>query len=318
MTNQLEGLGRHSVIVADTGDFNAIQQFAPEDATTNPSLIFKAVQEPHFRPLVEKAFEQTRIKQANSSEFVDHLMDRLSVLIGVEILKVVPGRVSTEVDARLSFDAAKTVERARKLIAHYQEAGVSKSRVLIKIAATWEGIHACEQLEKEGIHTNMTLLFSFCQAVACAEAGAFLISPFVGRIFDYYKKRDGIDFTPDVDPGVQGVKRIYQYYKRFGYKTLVMGASFRNLGQILELAGCDRLTIAPGLLEQLKGLPGGVERKLSPEMDLPQEMKKIEMDEKRFRWMLNEDPMATEKLAEGIRLFSQDLIKLEQFLKAYV
>ncbi|MEH6435023.1 transaldolase [Massilia sp. DD77] len=304
--NQLEQLKQYTTVVADTGDFQSIKAYAPQDATTNPSLILKAVQKPEYRPLLEKA-----IADAPHAE-IDEIVDNLLIGFGVEILKYVPGRVSTEIDAALSFDTEATVAKGRELIALYEKAGVSRERVLIKIASTWEGIRAAEILEKEGIHCNLTLLFSLCQAVACAEAGVQLISPFVGRIYDWYKKSTGTDYTGADDPGVQSVKRIYQYYQKFGYKTEVMGASFRNTSQILELAGCDLLTISPDLLQKLADSDAPVERKLTH--DANADIAKIDIDEKTFRFMLNEDAMGTEKLAEGIRAFVADSIKLKKMI----
>ncbi|OON61087.1 transaldolase [Massilia sp. KIM] len=304
--NQLEQLKQYTTVVADTGDFQSIKAYAPQDATTNPSLILKAVQKPEYRPLLEKA-----IADAPHAE-IDEIVDNLLIAFGVEILKYVPGRVSTEIDAALSFDTEATVAKGRELIALYEKAGVSRERVLIKIASTWEGIRAAEILEKEGIRCNLTLLFSLCQAVACAEAGVQLISPFVGRIYDWYKKSTGTDYTGADDPGVQSVKRIYQYYRKFGYKTEVMGASFRNTSQILELAGCDLLTISPDLLQKLADADAPVERKLMA--DAKADIAKIDIDEKSFRFMLNEDAMATEKLAEGIRAFVADSIKLKKMI----
>jgi transaldolase len=304
--NQLEQLKQYTTVVADTGDFQSIKAYAPQDATTNPSLILKAVQKPEYRPLLEKA-----IADAPHAE-IDEIVDNLLIAFGVEILKYVPGRVSTEIDAALSFDTEATVAKGRELIALYEKAGVSRERVLIKIASTWEGIRAAEILEKEGIRCNLTLLFSLCQAVACAEAGVQLISPFVGRIYDWYKKSTGTDYTGADDPGVQSVKRIYQYYRKFGYKTEVMGASFRNTSQILELAGCDLLTISPDLLQKLADADAPVERKLVA--DAKADIAKIDIDEKSFRFMLNEDAMATEKLAEGIRAFVADSIKLKKMI----
>ena len=305
--NQLEQLKQYTTVVADTGDFQSIKAYAPQDATTNPSLILKAVQKPEYRPLLEKA-----IADAPHAE-IDEIVDNLLIGFGVEILKYVPGRVSTEIDAALSFDTEATVAKGRELIALYEKAGVSRERVLIKIASTWEGIRAAEILEKEGIHCNLTLLFSLCQAVACAEAGVQLISPFVGRIYDWYKKSTGNEYTGADDPGVQSVKRIYQYYRKFGYKTEVMGASFRNTSQILELAGCDLLTISPDLLQKLADADAPVERKLVAAAIA--DIEKIAMDEKSFRFMLNEDAMATEKLAEGIRAFVADSIKLKKMIE---
>jgi transaldolase len=310
--NQLEQLKQYTTVVADTGDFQSIKAYAPQDATTNPSLILKAVQKPEYRPLLEKA-----VLEANGASIED-IVDRLLIAFGVEILKFVPGRVSTEIDAALSFDTEATVAKGRELIALYEAAGVKRERVLIKIASTWEGIRAAEILEKEGIRCNLTLLFSLCQAVACAEAGVQLISPFVGRIYDWYKKSTGTDYQGADDPGVQSVKRIYQYYRKFGYKTEVMGASFRNTSQILELAGCDLLTISPDLLQKLADADGAVERKLvleSSAANADVNIEKIAMDEKTFRFMLNEDAMGTEKLAEGIRAFCADSLKLKKMIE---
>jgi len=305
--NQLEQLKQYTTVVADTGDFQSIKAYAPQDATTNPSLILKAVQKPEYRPLLEKA-----IADAPGAS-IDAIIDSLLIAFGVEILKYVPGRVSTEIDAALSFDTEATVAKGRELIALYEKNGVSRERVLIKIASTWEGIRAAEILEKEGIHCNLTLLFSLCQAVACAEANVKLISPFVGRIYDWYKKSTGTDYQGADDPGVQSVKRIYQYYRKFGYETEVMGASFRNTSQILELAGCDLLTISPDLLQKLADSDAPVERKLAK--DDGADIEKIAIDEKTFRFMLNEDAMGTEKLAEGIRAFVADSIKLKQMIE---
>ena len=305
--NQLEQLKQYTTVVADTGDFQSIKAYAPQDATTNPSLILKAVQKPEYRPLLEKTIA------AFPTASTEEIVDRLLIAFGTEILKFVPGRVSTEIDAALSFDTAATVAKGRELIALYEAAGIQRSRVLIKIASTWEGIRAAEILEKDGIRCNLTLLFSLCQAIACAEAGVQLISPFVGRIYDWYKKATGTDYTGADDPGVQSVKRIYQYYRKFGYKTEVMGASFRNTSQILELAGCDLLTISPDLLQKLADTQGTVERKLVA--DANADIQKIALDEKTFRFMLNEDAMATEKLAEGIRAFCADSGKLKKMIE---
>ena len=305
--NQLEQLKQYTTVVADTGDFQSIKAYAPQDATTNPSLILKAVQKPEYRPLLEKTIAD--FPQASTEEIVD----RLLIAFGTEILKFVPGRVSTEIDAALSFDLDATVAKGRELIALYEAAGIQRSRVLIKIASTWEGIRAAEILEKDGIRCNLTLLFSLCQAIACAEAGVQLISPFVGRIYDWYKKSTGTDYQGADDPGVQSVKRIYQYYRKFGYKTEVMGASFRNTSQILELAGCDLLTISPDLLQKLADADATVERKLVA--DQSANIEKIAMDEKTFRFMLNEDAMGTEKLAEGIRAFVADSVKLKKMIE---
>ena len=305
--NQLEQLKQYTTVVADTGDFQSIKAYAPQDATTNPSLILKAVQKPEYRPLLEKAIAGL------PAASVEAIVDSLLIAFGVEILKYVPGRVSTEIDAALSFDTEATVAKGRELIALYEKNGVSRERVLIKIASTWEGIRAAEILEKDGIHCNLTLLFSLCQAVACAEANVKLISPFVGRIYDWYKKSTGTDYQGAEDPGVQSVKGIYQYYRKFGYNTEVMGASFRNTSQILELAGCDLLTISPDLLQKLADADAPVERKLVK--DESADIQKIAIDEKTFRFMLNEDAMATEKLAEGIRAFVADSIKLKVMIE---
>jgi transaldolase len=305
--NQLQQLKQFTTVVADTGDFQSIKQFTPQDATTNPSLILKAVQKPEYRHLLDNA-----IKQFPGMPTGD-IIDRVLVAFGMEILKIIPGRVSTEVDAALSFDTAATVAKGRELIALYEDGGAGRERVLIKIASTWEGIRAAEILQQDGIRCNMTLLFALPQAIACAEAGAQLISPFVGRIFDYYKKSTGIDYTGAEDPGVQSVKRIYSYYRKFGYKTEVMGASFRNTSQILELAGCDLLTISPDLLQKLAETEGTVERKLG-EVGASVSIEKVKLDEKTFRFMMNEDAMATEKLAEGIRAFCADSGKLKQII----
>ena len=308
-SNQLIQLKKYSKVVADTGDFQSIKEFEPQDATTNPSLIFKAVQKDEYKPLLQKAM------QDHPGADVDEVMDQLLVLFGLEILKIVPGRVSTETDARLSFDVEGTIKKARKLIGLYEKRGISRERILIKIASTWEGIKASEVLEKEGIRCNMTLLFSLAQAVACAEAGAQLISPFVGRIYDWYKKNEGREFKGAEDPGVRSVHAIFNYYKKFGYKTEVMGASFRNTGQILELAGCDLLTISPNLLQELKEGSADVTAKLTAASAAASPIERIPNSEKTFRFLLNEDAMATEKLSEGIRLFVADIIKLEKIIQ---
>ena len=308
-TTQLDQLKQFTVVVADTGDFASMKQFAPRDATTNPSLILKAAAMPDYAWLIDQA-----IKDAGATAALPAVIDRLLVLFGQEILKIVPGRVSTEVDARLSFDTAATIAKAREIIALYEKAGTPRERILIKIASTWEGIKAAEQLQQEKINCNLTLLFSFPQAVACADAGITLISPFVGRILDWYKKSTGKDFSPTEDPGVKSVTQVYTYYKHFGYKTEVMGASFRNKGEITELAGCDLLTIAPALLGELKASTEPLVRKLDPAAAKSADLKKVSFDEKSFRFALNEDAMATEKTSEGIRLFSADIVKLEQLL----
>ena len=308
--NTLDQLKQFTTVVADTGDFNAMRAYAPRDATTNPSLILKAVQQDAYKPL----FSETVAKHRGQT--TAFITDQVLVRFGLEILKIVPGRVSTEVDARLSFDAKATIAKAHELIALYQAAGVTRDRVLIKIAATWEGIHAATALEKEGIHCNLTLLFSPIQAAACAEGNITLISPFVGRIMDWYKKRDGKDFTAEDDPGVQSVRTIYAYYKNHGYKTQVMGASFRNVGEILALAGCDLLTISPDLLNQLQSMNEPVVRKLIPLEKAATAPIRLDVAEPAFRYAFNADAMATEKLAEGIRAFAVDTQKLEALIAA--
>ena len=310
----LESLKRYTTVVADTGDIEAIARHRPQDATTNPSLLYHAAQMPIYRHLVDEAAALASEHSGSDEEMVEEFIDRLFVLFGCEILKVVPGRVSTEVAAKLSFDTQASIEKARKLIAVYEAKGVGRERVLIKLASTWEGIRAAERLEREGIHCNLTLLFSFAQAVSCAEAGVTLISPFVGRIYDWYKKEHGgAELPPDRDPGVASVIRIYNYYKKFGYKTQVMGASFRNVNQIVRLAGADLLTISPELLDQMEQAEGLVPRELDPEMARASEGDRLDLDEKTFRWMHNEDAMATEKLAEGIRKFNADARRLQQY-----
>jgi transaldolase len=309
MSTQLDQLKQFTKVVADTGDFASMRAYSPQDATTNPSLILKAATMPAYAPLIERA-----IRDAGAGATTAQVIDRLLVLFGLEILKIVPGRVSTEVDARLSFDTAATAAKAREIIALYAAAGIPRERVLIKIASTWEGIQAAAQIKRDGIRCNLTLLFSFPQAVACAEAGVQLISPFVGRILDWHKKNAGRDFAPAEDPGVKSVSEIYTYYKKFGYATEVMGASFRNKGEITELAGCDLLTIAPALLGELQASSDPVVRKLDPSRAAAADLKKVSFDEKTFRFALNEDAMATEKTAEGIRLFSADIVKLEQLI----
>ena len=310
----LESLKRYTTVVADTGDIEAIARHRPQDATTNPSLLFHAAQMPLYRLLVEEAANLASERGGSHEEMAGEFIDRLFVLFGIEILKVVPGRVSTEVAASLSFDTTGTIAKARKLISLYDKSGVARERILIKIASTWEGIRAAELLEKEGIHCNLTLLFSFAQAVACAEAGVTLISPFVGRIYDWYKKEElGAEIPPDQDPGVASVTRIYNYYKKYGYKTQVMGASFRNVNQIVRLAGSDLLTISPDLLDQLEQTDGDLDRKLDPVKAKTSKVERLHLDEKTFRWLHNEDAMATEKLAEGIRKFNSDACHLEEY-----
>ncbi len=314
--NLLEQLKKHTKVVADTGDFASIEAYKPIDATTNPSLIFAASQNPKYSALVDDAIAYAKSKSNDKTVQLSKAMDKLAVNFGLQILEIVPNRVSTEVDARLSFDKDGSVKKARELIALYEEAGISRERILIKLASTWEGIKAAEELEKEGIHCNLTLLFSFAQAVACAEAKVRLISPFVGRILDWHKKDRGVtEIAPQEDPGVLSVKNIYNYYKKFGYKTQVMGASFRNIGEITELTGCDLLTISPALLKELESTKGTLQPQLTPEIASKSDLEKISVNEKTFRWMLNEDAMATEKLAEGIRNFTKDLLRLEEQMK---
>jgi transaldolase len=319
MMNLAECLKKYTTVVADTGDVEAIARHRPQDATTNPSLLYQAAQMPAYRHIVEEAAEEAVEHGGHHEQMAEEFIDRLFVLFGCEILKVVPGRVSTEVAAKLSFDTAGTVAKARKLISLYEKKGVSRERVLIKIASTWEGIRGAEILEKDGIHCNLTLLFSFAQAVACAEAGVTLISRFVGRIYDWHKKqRGGAEIPPDNDPGVVSVTRIYNYYKKYGYKTQVMGASFRNVNQIVQLAGCDLLTISPELLEQLEHSEDTLDRKLDFTKAKASKDEKLHLDEKTFRWMHNEDAMATEKLAEGIRKFNSDAHHLEDYALSQV
>lgn len=313
----LEQLREFTVVVADTGDIQAIEAFTPQDTTTNPSLITAAAQMPQYQPIVDQTLQAARQElgdQATPEDVAKLAFDRLAISFGLQILQIVPGRVSTEVDARLSYDTQATIDKARYLISEYEKAGIAKERVLIKIASTWEGIKAAEVLEKEGIHCNLTLLFGLHQAIACAEAGITLISPFVGRILDWYKKETGKDYVGAEDPGVQSVTQIYNYYKKFGYKTEVMGASFRNIGEICELAGCDLLTISPKLLEQLQGTEADLPRKLDPELAATLDIVKIPMDKDTFDQMHASDRMASEKLAEGIQGFTDALESLEQLL----
>lgn len=316
MSSSLEQLRSFTTIVADTGDFSLIEKFRPQDCTTNPSLLLRAAKIPAFKPLVEDAIHFSKEKSNNPSERMDWLLDKLAVNIGLEILKLIPGRVSTEVDASLSFNAQAMIDRARRLINLYEDAKIPRDRVLIKLATTWEGCVACKQLEYEGIHCNMTLIFSLCQAVAAAEAGATLISPFVGRILDWHLKATGKPTIPfPEDPGVLSVQTIYNYFKEHGYKTVVMGASFRNAGEVRELAGCDLLTVSPQLLEKLAEEKEPVTLKLSPELAKGKSVPTIATDEISFRWQLNEDAMATEKLSEGIRMFWKDTLALIEFVK---
>ena len=315
MTTQLDSLRSMTVVVADTGDIDAIKKYQPQDATTNPSLILSASALPQYAPLIDEAIAYAKAQSADKAQQLIDAEDKLAVNIGLEILKIVPGRISTEVDARLSYDTQATVEKARKLIALYNAAGISNDRILIKIASTWQGIRAAEILEKEGINCNLTLLFSEAQARACAEAGVYLISPFVGRILDWYKANtDKKEYAPAEDPGVISVTKIYNYYKEYGYKTVVMGASFRNVGEIIEIAGCDRLTIAPALLKELQENSTALVRKLDYKGEV--KAKPQPLTEAEFYWQHNSDAMAVEKLAEGIRKFAVDQEKLEAMLSA--
>ncbi len=316
--SQLDELKKVTTVVADTGDFESMRAYKPQDATTNPSLILQATEKPQYRPLIDEAVAMHKGSTLNGGALVESIIDRILILFGKEILKIVPGRVSTEVDARLSFDTAGTVAKARQLIAMYEADGISRERILIKIASTWEGIKAAEILQKEGINCNLTLLFSLAQAIACAEAGVTLISPFVGRILDWFKAATKRDYAPAEDPGVISVTSIFHYYKKHGYKTEVMGASFRNKGEITELAGCDLLTISPALLGELQACEEPLSLKLdgavSAGMDIPRQT----YDERSFRFELNEDAMATEKTAEGIRKFAADIVKLEKLVASVI
>jgi transaldolase len=313
--NQLQQIKKFTTVVADTGDFETIREFKPKDATTNPSLIYAATQKENYNHFLEEVLVNRRNSGLNGASQIEDIIDHLLVTFGCAILKIVPGRVSTETDARFSFDVEGSIKKARRLVKLYEEQGIGRERVLIKIASTWEGILAAEQLQKEGIKCNMTLLFSLAQAVRSAEAGVQLISPFVGRIYDWFKAANKRDYSGAEDPGVQSVREIYAYYKRFGYETEVMGASFRNVGQILELAGCDLLTIIPELMHQLSESHEPIERKLNPENAKNADVKELDrLDEKKFRYLVNEDAMATEKTAEGIRKFAADIAKLEKFV----
>jgi len=320
MASVLEQLKSFTTVVADTGNFEAIAQYKPTDATTNPSLILQAAQMPQYQDLVKETVKSAIVEASDENEQISLAMDKLFVKFGLKILEIVPGRVSTEVDARLSFDKEAQIAKAKRIIEMYEKEGIDKSRVLIKLSSTWEGIQAAKELEAEnGITCNLTLLFCFAQAVACAEANVNLISPFVGRIYDWYVKNTGQKtFEPKEDPGVISVTKIYNYYKKFGYKTIVMGASFRNTDQIKALAGCDNLTISPKLLDELQKSTDNLERALSVDAAQGLELEKVSLDEKQFRWLLNEDPMATEKLAEGIRKFAQDAVKLETYLRKLI
>ena len=312
--SQLDQVKKFTKVVADSGDFAKLKEYAPQDATTNPSLILKAAEMPAYKSLVQEVITDLRKSGASGQALIRQIMDHLLVRFGTEILKIVPGRVSTETDANLSFDTEALINKAHRFIELYKQHGIPRERILIKIASTWEGIRAAEVLQKEGINCNMTLLFSMPQAVAAAEAKARLISPFVGRILDWYKAKEKKDFAPAEDPGVLSVKEIYAYYKKFGYGTEVMGASFRNKGEILELAGCDALTISPQLLAELKSSSEPVVRKLDPQAAKDAKIERLSLDEKKFRWLFNENAMATEKTAEGIRIFNADAMKLEQFI----
>ena len=312
--NQLEQLKKFTVVVADTGDFESIREYKPRDATTNPSLIYTATQQEKYFYLLDEVLAERKNSGLTGAAQIEDIIDHLLVQFGCEILTIVPGRVSTETDARLSFDTEGSINKARQLIKLYEARQISRERVLIKIASTWEGVAAAKQLEKEGINCNLTLMFSLPQAVLCAEGGIELISPFVGRIYDWYKAANKRDYAGAEDPGVQSVKEIYTYYKKFGHKTEVMGASFRNTSQIIELAGCDLLTISPELLEKLSESYEPVARKLDPEKAKEADIQRLELDEKKFRWLLNENAMATEKLSEGIRKFAADIVKLEKFV----
>jgi transaldolase len=312
----LDSLKRYTVVVADTGDIDAIRQHQPQDATTNPSLLLKAAQQPRYRALVDAARQGAKAQGLSGAAETAAFMDRLAVGFGCEILQIIPGRVSTEVDARSSFDTAASLAKARELIGLYEAAGIDRARVLIKLGSTWEGIKAAEVLEREGIHCNLTLLFSFAQAVACAEAKVTLISPFVGRIYDWHRKERGEEIPVDADPGVESVTRIYHYFKKYGYRTEVMGASFRRVEQIVRLAGCDLLTISPDLLEELSGTEGELTPALTPEAAQTSDEPQISLDEKAFRWLHNQDAMAVDKLSDGIRRFDADARKLEKWAEA--
>src|SRR3989442_8567308 len=317
-TNQLEQLKKFTKVVADTADFESIKDFKPQDATTNPSLVYAATQKEEYGHLLEEVLADRKKSELSGHEQIEDICDHLLVQFGCDILEIVPGRVSTETDARLSYDVEGSINKARRLIQLYEERKISRERVLIKIASTWEGLNAAEQLQKEGIRCNLTLMFSLPQAVRAAEAKAQLISPFVGRIYDWYKKENKRDYTGPEDPGVQSVQEIYSYYKKFGYKTEVMGASFRNVRQIRELAGCDALTISPELMKELAESQEPLERKLDPEKEKAAKIDKLELDEKKFRWLLNENAMAYEKTGEGIRKFAADVVKLEKFVASKI
>ena len=319
MTNKLENLKKYSSIVADTGDIDSIKKFSPEDCTTNPSLIFKAVESKKYQSLVDEVIKHSNSRNFNSPlDKVDYIADQLAITFGIQLANIVPGYVSTEVNADLSFDTKATIDKAHQIINNYQESGIKKNRILIKIAGTWEGIQAVKQLESEGISCNCTLIFSLTQAVACAESGAFLISPFVGRILDWFKANTDIEYNELNDPGVESVKKIYHYFKKYNLKTIVMAASFRNTSQIVELAGCDKLTISPALLEELSSSNEEIIQKLKLEDSPFLDIERIKINESAFRWHLNENQMASFKLAEGIRLFNKDLSKLRDLILAQI
>ena len=319
MTNKLENLKKYSSIVADTGDIDSIKKFSPEDCTTNPSLIFKAVESKKYQSLVDEVIKHSNSRNFNSPlDKVDYIVDQLAITFGIQLANIVPGYVSTEVNADLSFDTKATIDKAHQIINNYQESGIKKNRILIKIAGTWEGIQAVKQLESEGISCNCTLIFSLTQAVACAESGAFLISPFVGRILDWFKANTDIEYNELNDPGVESVKKIYHYFKKYNLKTIVMAASFRNTSQIVELAGCDKLTISPALLEELSSSNEEIIQKLKLEDSSFLDIERIKINESAFRWHLNENQMASFKLAEGIRLFNKDLSKLRDLILAQI
>jgi len=316
MISQLESLKKFSSVVADTGDINSIQKYSPDDCTTNPSLIFKAVQSNKYKKLFDEVLANSKSRKFNqSNDQVDYIADQLAIAFGIELTKIVPGYVSTEVDSDLSFNTEATVEKAKQIINSYEQSGVPRNRILIKIAGTWEGIQAVKKLEAEGISCNCTLIFSLTQAVACAEAGAFLISPFVGRILDWFKANSSKDYDATNDPGVESVEKIYNYFKKYNYNTIVMAASFRNKEEIINLAGCDKLTISPSLLEELNKSEGDLDQKLSQNQSSQIDIDRINVNESSFRWHLNENQMASFKLAEGIRLFNKDLLKLKETIR---
>ena len=317
MTSQLESLKKYSSVVADTGDIDSIQKFNPDDCTTNPSLIFKAVQSNKYSKLVKDVITNSKSRKFNRpTEQIDYISDQLAIAFGIELTKIVPGYVSTEVDADLSFDTKATIEKANQIINSYEQSGVPKNRVLIKVAGTWEGIQAVKKLEAEGISCNCTLIFSLTQAVACAEAGAFLISPFVGRILDWFKSNTSHEYNSSNDPGVESVGKIYNYFKKYNFNTVVMAASFRNKDEIINLAGCDKLTISPALLEELSQTKGEIQPKLTQSEANKYDLSRINVNESSFRWHLNENQMASFKLAEGIRLFNKDMLKLKDLIKS--